>query len=1097
MERFRKLLWLGLPFGGVILALVFGWAVRPAYAQVGLISGQVTSPAGYPLPAGTLVKLFDPGETNLFGQAAPGLTDGMFSLGPVPNGLYLLKAVPPPGSGLTQSLPRLVSVVNNPVTGIQLALTEPQVIGTVLAPDALTPAEAFVRVYAGDGQVLQHIPAPGGAFLVGGLPAGGYWLQAYPEGEHPYWQSPAANVTIPGLSATQTLTLTLAQADLWGYVEDEQGVPVPTAAVVAAQSAGEHQVDHTGPTGYWAIGGLLTGTTYTVGAFPPVENSGLLPSAPLTLTLPAGGSPYMLVLDSPPKIVEGEVRTNTSLPVSQAQVSARRVNKAGYVEGLTGPDGMYELNLTPGLWALTVEAITGTVPADWVFPAPPQLVYFQQDNEPETQTQNFTVLTADAEVTGVVEMPDGSAPPFIVTVGVYNDEGIGRRTEIDPVDGSFSLPVPNGGYKVAVQPEDPGYLGPVVAPIQVPPNGSYDLDTVTLAAKDALITGTLHDENGAGVAGIPIAAWRPGTHGSEHTTSGPDGAYALAVTGETWHVQPAPGPQQAYLYVGAGTQVEVPAGGLVPDVDFDLVTADAIVTGVLVDETGVPVSDADGWATAVNTGDPATGNGAPLTHGTFKIFLPAGTYRVGAHLPPGSPYLSTGERQVTVASGETVRLALTVQEKNAVIAGALWDPRNLDIVEGVPGMVGAWQGPSWAAAPIHPGNGAYRLGVADGLWFLNYRISSDSGYVKISGPRTIPLEAGQTAGVPLPIIPKDALIAGTVLDPDGNLLPGVVVLVKGLGGEVRDLWLQTRTDPNGEFALQVPYGRYHLGAAGGEAGWIKPVEAIVSLPPGGISDGHVLQFQLPDAVVNGVLTVENTPVGGAVHVWAWSDDGGFTQGRFPVSPGGGQAAGLYSLDVISGTVWHLGAAFETPNHYWFDRAAVPVTSIMVTQDLVLEGPHPKPGSVVVTFDPAQAQRIGLADGTQIFIPAGALPAAGPVTLRIVPIATLPHQHHALLIKYGYAFLATDGTGAPIEDHFNQEVLIHFTYEEADLWPLGIPETWLKPGYFSTTTNEWTLPTSYVIDTDANEVVMHIDHFTDFALTGTPPAGVLYLPVVVQ
>ncbi len=215
--------------------------------------------------------------------------------------------------------------------------------------------------------------------------------------------------------------------------------------------------------------------------------------------------------------------------------------------------------------------------------------------------------------------------------------------------------------------------------------------------------------------------------------------------------------------------------------------------------------------------------------------------------------------------------------------------------------------------------------------------------------------------------------------------------------------------------------------------------------------------------------------------------------------GSGQddATGLYSLDVISGTVWHLGAAFETPNAYWFGRGTILVESAGETLNLTLAGPRPKPGPVVATFDPAHAQRISLADGTHIFIPAGALPATGRVTLRIMPLATLPHQHHALLIKYGYAFLATDETGAPIEDHFNQEVIIHFSYNEAELWPLGIPEQWLKPGYFSTTTNEWTLPNSYVIDTAANEVIMHIDHFTDFALTGVTPVSTLYLPLVAQ
>ena len=50
---------------------------------------------------------------------------------------------------------------------------------------------------------------------------------------------------------------------------------------------------------------------------------------------------------------------------------------------------------------------------------------------------------------------------------------------------------------------------------------------------------------------------------------------------------------------------------------------------------------------------------------------------------------------------------------------------------------------------------------------------------------------------------------------------------------------------------------------------------------------------------------------------------------------------------------------------------------------------------------------------------------------------------------------------------------------------GISESFLKPAYFSTTTNEWTFPESYVVDTEANRVVMQIDHFTDFALTGVP------------
>ncbi len=1096
MSRYRPVLRIAVPLSIAILLLAAGWSALPAFAQGGAISGTVASPDGYPLPPGTVVKLFDPGEVNLFGQAAPDLNDGTFSLGPVPNGLYLLKAVPPPGSALAQSFPKLVSVVNAPVTGVLLNLTEPQIEGTLLSPDGVTPANGSVRVFAGDGTVLQQVPATGGQFLIGGLPVGGYAVQGLPSGNDPYWHSAPESVAIPALSSSQMLTLTLVAADLWGIVEDEHGVPVPNATVIAARGDGSPQADHSSGSGFWAIGGLVTDTTYTVVAFPPEENAGWLPSTPFTTGIPAAGNPYTLPLGSPPKIIQGQVRTNMGVPIFHAEVVARRVNQAGLVSTLTAPDGTYAMNLSPGLWALTIHKITDTMPVHWVNPSPPQLVFFHFNNDPESHQQDFTMLTADATVIGEVEMPGGGAPPFTVTVGLHNGEGIGNRTEIDPADGSFSLMVPHGGYKVAVHPEDPGYLGPVVDPIPVPPNGIYDLGTLALVAKDALITGTLTDEHGDGVSGIPVVAWRSGTPGSESTHSGPDGQYALAVSGETWHVQPAPGPVHPYLYLGAGELASPPAGGVVPGVDFTLASASATISGSLVDENGNPVSDVDGWAAAHSTSSPGIQNGAPILHGMFNIHVPPGTYNVAAQLPAGSPFMSGGERLVSVGDGEVTSVTLTVLAKDATIAGVLWDPRNDDVVEGVPGVVGAWWGTNWAATHINPGNGAYHLDVAAGIWHLNYRIHPMAGYAKIGGVQNIPVQTGQAVGVPLPVLEKDAAITGTVLAPDGTPLAGAVVLAKGLSGPVSQLWLHTHSDPNGEFRLPVPYGRYRLGAAGGDPTWIKPIEILTNVPPGGASGGHELQFLEPDAEVSGTLTVDNTAAEGDVLVWAWTEVGGFTNGHFPVTQTGGQAAGPYSLGVISGTVWNIGAVFETPSQYWVARASVPVHGAAASQDLVLSGPHPKPAPVVVTFDASQPQRIHLSDGTHIFIPAGAMPATGRITLRIVPVATLPHQHHALLIKYGYAFLATDESGAPIEDHFNQDVVITFAYDESDLTPLGVPEAWLKPAYFSTTTDQWTVPESYVIDTEANRVVMQIDHFTDFALV-IGEVETVFLPMLLK
>jgi hypothetical protein len=150
--------------------------------------------------------------------------------------------------------------------------------------------------------------------------------------------------------------------------------------------------------------------------------------------------------------------------------------------------------------------------------------------------------------------------------------------------------------------------------------------------------------------------------------------------------------------------------------------------------------------------------------------------------------------------------------------------------------------------------------------------------------------------------------------------------------------------------------------------------------------------------------------------------------------------------------------------------------------------------VAVTIDASQAQLLTLADGTEIFVPAGAMPVTGMVTLRIIPIATLPFQRHAQIIQYGYAFYATSESGRPIEEQFNHDVIIRFRYEEQ---LLAAADQGLKPAYFSTSTNQWTIPDRYVVDWQRHVVTMAIDHFTNFALIESTAQSALYLPLILK
>jgi len=111
-----------------------------------------------------------------------------------------------------------------------------------------------------------------------------------------------------------------------------------------------------------------------------------------------------------------------------------------------------------------------------------------------------------------------------------------------------------------------------------------------------------------------------------------------------------------------------------------------------------------------------------------------------------------------------------------------------------------------------------------------------------------------------------------------------------------------------------------------------------------------------------------------------------------------------------------------------------------------------------------------ADGAYAFqaVPPGifilrAIPATDQVILHVTPLAALPHQRHADVLRYGCAVEVFDADGSPIEERFNQDVLIAFRYIDAELIANGVNESHLKPAYFSTTTDPWTIPDSYVVD----------------------------------
>lgn len=1085
MERQTKRHWRWLLLLVVVLVGAAGLAAAgQVSAEAGMITGVVTRPDGGLPPAGTVVRLLS-ADGQQHGQATVEPATGLFSLGPVANGNYILQAWPPEGSPYTPSLPKFLMVVHEPQNVGVLALTEPSILGTVYAPDEVTPVGAMVRVYHND-HLVQNSPALNGEIQIGGLLTGTYTLQAEPVVNEPYWLSARRLVTVT-LGVSQTVDLVLRPANVAGRILSPQGIPVWGAvAHVVGVNLHTHHSDQSSVTGYFAIGDLAA-DTYVLHVEPPWYADGMASPPPITFTVPPAFT-YLddITLVTAPKVVEGTVKTNTNIPVENARVIANRLDHPGHQEELTGPNGHYLLHLSSGLWSITVEPTDSSDPGQWLYPHPPRLVHFEHNLEPEVKIVHFEVVTADSHVTGIVKLPGGGTPPFTVTVGLRNNEGIGRSQVVDPADGSFDIQVPHGNYVLAVIPHDPQYAGPPPQAVYAPESDTLDVGVLTLVERDATISGMVTDGTGQGVGGVRVVGWTREHQGAQAVTS-EDGSYLLAVMAGDWLVRPEVPPTLPYIYDGGPISVTIAAMQHLTGMDFGLTEANNVVAGQLVDGEGNSVY-AQGWAGAAD-GDNRV-NGAPVEGGSFAIYLPDGDYQIGVHLAPGSEWLAGPAQPVSVAGGETVTISVPLLPQDADIFAALWDPRREIVPVGVEGFVMADNPFAWVGDAINPANGTAHLPVSAGLWHLSYQVAPDSGYVVLDHHKVVPIESGQTLGVKLPVAERDSLLRGVVLDPAGNPLAGVVVAADGLGHEIGQVTLRSHSGDDGTFRLAVPHGVYQLRAAGGDPDWLNPVLQAVEAPAGGVVNGLVLQFRETDVTLSGATSIAgDPPINGRVHIWAYSNDGAASQTTVMLGES-------YSLGLLSNQRWHVGAVLETGDSFYVVRTAVLMGSSDQVLDLVLAGPFAKPGPVVVTFDPTQPQQVALSDGTSIFIPAGAMPVSGTVTLHITPIATLPHQHHARLYKYGYAFIALDETGTPITDNFNQNVIITFAYEEAELEVLNLNEDHLKPAYYSTTTASWTVPDGYVVDTAANQVTMQIDHFTDFSLMGSGVVEV-FLPVAVR
>ncbi|MBU1746502.1 MAG: hypothetical protein KKA73_02320, partial [Chloroflexi bacterium] len=498
---------------------------------------------------------------------------------------------------------------------------------------------------------------------------------------------------------------------------------------------------------------------------------------------------------------------------------------------------------------------------------------------------------------------------------------------------------------------------------------------------------------------------------------------------------------------------------------------------------------------------------APMWNGSFNLRVQGGhSYIGGLDLPPHAPYVSGLAGAGAVEPGQHVTMTVPLEAKDAVIEGHLFEVLTKVTLgdKALAGVFGRDERGHWASANVNAAGG-YQMTVVSGTWHLRAWLDPATGYVASPDPVTVTVTSGQAVVQDLAVWPINALISGTVLAPDGS---GLRAFVMAHGESSVAGYYETygETKDDGSFELWVPAGTYVVGAALPDdelaaRGWQNPAPiedlTVTASTP---ATGLMLRFRRLDGTIHGTIVftpgLTVTPTHSA-YVWGWARNGEWAETE--ATPVPGTHIFTYTLRVISGTFWHVGAVYEDWDAGLYYKSRKVVVSVPssghAVQNLVLDGPKALPQSHVVSFDGGQMQTIVLPGDVELRIPPGALTVSGTVTLYILPTQAMRPDAGHEFIGAGYEIWAVDESGQAITQ-FNQNVVMTFHYSDADLAAQGISEHTLVPVYYSTLAGRWVLANSYVVNTNANQISLQFDHFSRWGVCSLTPGGItIYLPLV--
>ena len=757
---------------------------------------------------------------------------------------------------------------------------------------------------------------------------------------------------------------------------------------------------------------------------------------------------------------------------------------------------------------------------------------------------DFGVETANCTLTGYVKLPDGTAVAN-AWVDVHKGMGPGNGANTDS-NGRFSVKIPAGTYEIMVMPNTSDYGSPDPVKVKVASGGTTDAGTLYLKSRSSHIKGSITDNTGNAIGNVMVNAWQMSGPGWANAFSDSNtGAYDLTLSEGIWGVMIMPMSSQ-YVYQGGPLEVTVEANNSSSGNDFVLKIADTTVKVSVVDTSNNRVTDLWGGVWVKDTsiddmldfggamedmmtkggildegGDMAMASGGGggsvspmgggmekggfqgggLVNGYTEIKIPGGSadapteYEIGLHTPPGAQYTLSATKTIEVISGTDQEIELMVKRNDATIQGHLYLDNNSngsydsgEEVSGLRSFVHAHRSDGGWQMTESNSDGSYSLILCSGTWYLDAWINvlemfGSSKYMIINEKVATNVGSGGTETHNFKLRKLDASISGTVTDPDGVVMDNVWVFVdygssemvtefKGQGPGIGVL-----TDINGDYTLNVAAGNYKIGA--GTPPWdsrnlIGPDILEVTVQAAEVSVSNDLEFKTSDATIVGEITFNSEKKAGFIR--AWSDSGGAT--------GIASLDGTYTLDVVSGDVWHISAAAKISGQL-YESAESSVTTVAGanSKNLVLLYKNLTiPDSKTASFSSSDSKSIILSNGLTVEAPAGSIASSGTITVTITPKTDAQPDSKDKPLGISYDFVAKDSSGNEITSFVN-DIQVVIPYDEDLIVAAGYIEDDLRPKYYDETTNTWENWKSVSQDKTNNTFTITTDHFTPGGLTG--------------